>query len=609
MKKLFFTMFTMLFSALLYCTANADTIINVPVDSRPISDEYVANLVDIGRDEYISMDKADMDFFSSYEPDNHLGNSKNIREKLIPLVQQNNNENTTVIINTSTYVTNGLVGSRAYVNYNDYKTAMEDLYKLVSQNTNPRFYINMAMPRTLPETRFNTIWPDSNKVNGLAYYYLERNPEAEDYSYISSTYAKVTPEQLLMEYSYVYGKATELGGISRLTDWEKDFLNYFNSNYKTKAPYKVYVDNYTSTFECCADMFKTLAAYKKQGLIDEIVVSNDDLQVPNSITYFFNNGADWVQSNNGSAIKYSIARLNLKVLPTSVEKTIANVFGNEEVSLANTGRGKSVNIINGTDEVTQLIYARDYSKRKNITPKYNITTNKVNKSVAAYDVVRAGEIAHSDINFASGNVGIYTQKPVDLYIYDYVPEGNDDYIFAQIQKSISKNNYTSLIELFGTGSVNKGNYVFQKLLSSDLLSRLTSYSAWNTNGNAIGLGIAQAQVFAVADNKSNSPSNTAAAQAKMLLQHIIEDGVYTCTEKRTLSNQGYRPNVEERTNSDMLWSMLDTEKYVNAVKKHTISVKGQDYVIDKLDVNRISFPWGRIFDIYIDSDAAAKPAN
>lgn len=606
MKKF---LMTMIFTALLYCSVNADTIVNVPIDSRPISADYLSNLAEIGRDNYISVDKKNMDFFSSYEPDNHIGNSKEIRKELDSIVRENNNSHTTVIINTSTYITNGLVGSRCAVNYEDYKEALEDLYNLTSNNTNPRYYVNMPMPRSLPETRFNQIWVDNNKVDGLAWFYLKNNPNTENYSEIYKNYAKVTPEQLLMEYGYVENKATELGGYRFLTQWEKDFINYFNFKYKNNDPYRKYVNDYKKTFENCADIFATLVKYREKGLIDEIVVSNDDLQLPNSITYFNRMGADWIQKSEGSPIKYSFARTYSKISPSSIARTIKDKYGNSELNAANTGRGKFINIINGTDEVPQLIYARDYSKRKNISPKFNLQTNNLNTNVADYDVKRAGEVTYSAISFASGGVGMYTEKPVDMYIYDYAKEGNDDYIYSLINKSVEKNNYTALVELFGAGSVNNGNYLFKKLLNADLLSRLSAYSAWNTNGNAIGLGIAQAQVFAVADNKSNSPVNTAEAQAKMLLQHFVEDGVYTCSAKRELSNKGYRPNVEDRTHSEMLYNMLDTDKYVNSLKNHTIRVKGNGYKIDELKINKTSFPWGRIFDILIESEVVANPVK
>lgn len=603
MKKLVLTVF---FTLMLYCSANANTIVNVPIDSRPISDEYLENLAKIGRDEYISVDKKNMDFFSSYEPDNHIGNSAEIRKEVKDIVSTNNNDSTTVIINTSSYITNGLVGSRCGVNYENYKEALSELESLLRNYPEPKYYVNMPMPRTLPETRFNQVWSDNEKIKGIGWYYLQANPDTELNAEINQKYANVTPEQALMEYSYVENKALELGGYNKLTKWERDFIISFNFSYKTKEPYKSYVEYYKNTYEDCADIFDTLIKFRQEGILDEVVVSNDDLQLPDSITYFNSKGADWIQKEEGSPIKYSFARTYSQIAPTSMMRVIKDTYGADELTKARLGRSDFVNIINGTDEVPQLIYARDYSKRKNLTSQINVVYNKVSENVGAYDVKRAGTVTNAAINFASGNVGIFTEKPVDMYIYNYATEGNKDVFVNNIRSSLSKGNNTALIELFGTGSVSKGNYIFEKLLSSDTLHKLCAYSAWNTNGNAIGLGIAQAQVFSVAKQLSKEPHLTVKAQAEMLLQHFIEDGIYTSRVKRELSNEGYRPNVEDRTNSQMLYDRLAPEKLINALKGHIIEVNGNKYQIKNITVDKTSFPWGRTFDILVESTAEVK---
>lgn len=603
MKKLVLTMF---FTLMLYCSVNANTIINVPIDSRPISDEYLKSLAEIGQDEYIAPDKKNMDFFSSYEPDNHIGDSEKIRKEIRDIISQNNNDSTTVIINTSTYITNGLVGSRYGINYENYKEAISELESLLRTYPEPKYYVNMPMPRTLPETRFNQIWCDNEKIKGIGWYYLQSEPDSEFKDDIFKNYANVTPEQALMEYSYVENKALELGGYNKLTKWERDFIVSFNFNYKTKDPYRYYVEYYKSTYVDCADIFASLIKFKQEGILDEIIVSNDDLQLPNSITYFNGKGADWIQKEEGSPIKYSFARTYSQISSTSIMRVIKDTYGADELTKAKLGRSSFVNIINGTDEVPQLIYARDYSKRKNLTSKINVIYNKVSENVGAYDVKRAGAVTNAAICFASGNVGVYTQKPVDMYVYNYAAEGNQDIFVNKIRASLSQGSNTALIELFGAGSASKSNYVFEKLLASDILHRLCAYSAWNTNGNAIGLGIAQAQVFSVARQISTEPHLTAKAQAEMLLQHFIEDGIYTSKVKRELSNEGYRPNVEDRTHSQMLYERLAPEKLISALKGHIIEVNNNKYKIKNITVDKTSFPWGRTFDILVRSTAEVK---
>lgn len=601
MKKLLLALF---FTTMFYTGVQADTIINVPIDSRPISCEYLENLAAIGNDICITVDKENMDFFSSYEPDNHLGNSEKVRENVAELVSNHNNNKTTVIINTSSYVTNGLVGSRISSSYDNWQEAIEELKNLATTYSEPKYYVNMPMPRALPETRYNEIWANNESLKGLAWYYKSENSE-NPYGEELDKYLNVTPTQILMEYGYVANKARELGGYNKLTSWERSFITYFDSHYKTVYPYRKYVEAYESTYANCAKMFSALLELEKADIIDEIVVSNDDLQLPDSITFFASKGEDWIQKEEGSPIKYSFARTYLKIAPGSIEDSIRRSYDNTTLALVNSGRGRNINIINGTDEVPQLIYARDYTGRNGKSASINIINNRMSTNVAAYDVKRFGTITNAAINFSSG-LGIKAQKPVDLYIYDYENEGNEAYILNGIRTSLNKGRNVALTELFGSGSISKGNYIFEKLYNQGLLPKLCAYSAWNTHGNAIGLCIAQAQVFSVAQENSTAPRNTAEAQANMLLQHFIEDGVYASRVKRELSNMGYKPNVEDRTEASILREKLNVESSTEILKDSVITVANSDFIIKNIDVNSLSFPWGRTFDILVKSTVNAS---
>lgn len=599
MKKFLLTMVCSLLFAL---PVYADTIITAPIDGRPISNEYLENIVEIGNDDFYTVSDDGLDFFSSYEPDNHLGNSEKVREEIYSLVSEHNNKYTTVIINTSSYITNGLVGSRCGVNYDNYTQAVEDLEKLVTDFPEPTYYVNLAVPRTLPETRFNEIWCNDEKLRGLGYYYLKYNENAEDYDVINSKYGYVTPTQYIMEFSYVANKAEEIGE-SKLTQWEKAFLNYFNNNIKNKAPYKEYVDYYKKPYEATASIGKQLIKMQKEGLIDQIVISNDDLQIPDSITYFYNKGCDWVQTKNNSPVKYSYARTYVETGNNSIMKSIGEIISKEELSKAGNGTGKYVNIIYGTDEVPQLIYARDYARRKYLTANIKFLYNDVSQNVSTFDVKEPGNIARTAFNFVKGDVGKYTQNGSTVYIYDYrLKTDKTASAQNQLKKDKDKGANIGLIELFdGT----KENKIFKDLLYNKKrlsLADMDMYSAWNTNGNAIGLGVAHMQVISVAKETTSKPADTLKAQVKVMVQHSIEDGLYTKSGKLTLSNKGYKPNVQDRTKSQTLYELMDTEKITGLFEGVTMGNSEGEYKVDSVSIKTLNFPWGRTFDIYVDTD-------
>lgn len=605
MKKALFVIAAVL-TTLMGSAVYADTVINVPIDGRPISDEYLRNLTAIGRDEYISVSKENMDFFSSYEPDNHLGKSDKLREELYNTVSQHNNEYTTVIINTSSYITNGLVGSRCGVNYEDTYNALQELHRLITDFPEPKYYVNLSVPRSLPETRFNKIWCNDEKLKGLAWYYLKDNPDCENYSEISLKYSNVTPIQYIMEFSYVDSKASELGE-DKLTSWEKSFLHYFNTNIKTKEPYRKYVEYYKKPYEMTSAIFSSLLEWHKNGELEEIVVSNDDLQIPDFITYMAGKNAGWIQTKNGSPIKYSYARLYMEASTSSVQRRLADTYGKKELGRALTGSGRSINIIYGTDEIPQLIYARDYSARKNKTADISVNYNDITQNVATFDVLQPGNITRTAINFVKNGIGRYTDKKLDMYVYDYRMEDNTSKaMLAKLESSYEKGNSTGLIELF---SGTKENTLFMTMRNRRELGMLSAYSAWNTNANAIGLGIAHGQVYAVANECTNSPSDTLEAQLDMLMQHLIEDGIYTKRGKLALSNKGYRPNVEDRTHSQMLYDMLEINTVTDNIKAMNYSIKGIDYSVTDAEITKTSFPWGRTFDIYVEGSTVVRRKN
>lgn len=591
----------MLCTSLMLCTTAvmADTIITAPIDSRPISCEYLADLAELSGDKVLYPDKEDMDLFSADESKNHFADSAKVRGSVYALTGENNRENTTVIINTSTYFTGGLVGSRVGSNYGDIDTAMEDLRKLTTDYTKPYYYVNLTTPRSLPETRFNEIWRNSDTINGLGWYYLQRNKDCEDYEYIKTKYSSVTPSQLIMEYSYVSGKMKE--GVP-LQSWEKDFYKAVNTRYMSKDPYKTYLNNYIEPFNKSVKLMQGLMELKTEGLIDEIVISTDDLQLPNSISYFYSQGAPWVQTSGGSAVKYSFARCFFDTGSSSVMKQIDAYEGKQERYLSMVGRGKSINVIYGTDEVPQLIYARDVARKTGIRANFNIIYNSTSKSVAAYDVSNMSKLTNAACDFV-GNYKAYTDKQTDLYIYAYGAKTKAADTVTRMKNSLAKDRYVALVELYDSTTLNNSNNeLFKKLTEgkSVKLTDLTAYSAWNTNGNAIGLGVAQAQVFAVNAQIAKSSATLAKAQGENLLRHALEDGVYTVQTKRLLSNAGYKPTAEEMTDSTKLREYMNREDIFSTFKDGTITVKDKTYKITDVSLDKCAFPWARTFDCMLD---------
>ena len=74
-----------------------------------------------------------------------FADSKKVRELIRENVSKNNSSDTTVIINTSSYFTGGLVGSRCAAQYENTDTALKELLSLVTDYTQPKYYINITV--------------------------------------------------------------------------------------------------------------------------------------------------------------------------------------------------------------------------------------------------------------------------------------------------------------------------------------------------------------------------------------------------------------------------------------------------------------------------------
>ena len=604
-KEYIFVPFLFFISLLFPLSVSAATVITSPVDSRPISTSYLENLVSINNDKLITIDSSYLDMFTA--DTEKFADSKKVRELIRENVSKNNSSDTTVIINTSSYFTGGLVGSRCAAQYENTDTALKELLNLVTDYTQPKYYINIAMPRNLPETRGQKIWPDEEKIKGLSYFYLQSNPNCEDREKIESTYSLVSPSQFLLEYGYVYNKQSEKGSY-QLTDWEKAFLDYCNKNYVNNKTYGQYIKNYITPFSETAKICDSLIRWQRAGKIDEIIIGNDDLQLPQSISYFYSKKADWVPLENGTPVKYSFSRTYMNIGNSSVVKRMERAFSKTETDNALVGKGKSINFIFGMDEIPQLIYARSLAERYGSSADIDITNYRTNSVAADYDVLSNDKLAENARNFISANLAPSGDK-TDMYIFDYtVCNENDKADFISKLSSSAENNDVALIELYSHDVISSGsNFVFRQLLSDSAennnsfgIADLTAFSAWNTSANAIGLGFANAGVYSLAKQHCTDFKAVTEGETKMLAQHIYEDGLYFGGARDYLSSKGYKPTKEEMLSSSELYNILNNDSVTKAFEKKRFNINGKHAYLTEFKLENTAFPWQRLFDCKIN---------
>ncbi|MGE4213941.1 MAG: DUF4127 family protein [Anaerotignaceae bacterium] len=596
-------------------TAMASTIITAPLDSRPISTKYLSNLTSLSSDSLIVAGEDDLDYFASDNSVNRFANSQKVRDHLLSLAKSNNNEDTTFIINTSSSLTGGLVGSRSGVNYTNIDDGLADLFNIMHRYSNPSYYVHLVMPRNLPETRGNEIWPDNTPVRGLGYYYLQNNPNCQLAQTIKEHYSSVSPAQALMEWGYVEGKKTELG-MDALAPWEQEYLEYFTQNYCSSEIYSNYTQKYILPFKATAEIFKSLIRWQKNGTVDEIIIGNDDSQLPSSVSYLYSNtdSSSWIPLEDGSPIKYSFARTYLKGSADSIYYYIDKAYGYGEKDLSLKGNSQKVNFLFGLDEIPQMIYARDLAKRQKLSANIDIVNYVNSLSVESYDVLNPNQLVKNGLNYLNAGQK-KTEEKTDMYVFDYIGdvEEKTQSAVTKMTQSLKDGKSVGLIELYTYDIINTGtNQLFKRLMDNNpkgeeiSITQLSTFSAWNTNANAIGLGLAHAQVYSLAKESNPSGKAFVQAQIKMLGQHILEDGVYFGQVRNQLTREGYNPLNHTETNNKRLYTALSANLIMEKFMETKYDVNGKNYVVNECTLAQWGFPWNRLFDCYIDVEAKAS---
>lgn len=624
MKTIKFIIFMISLLLTVSCQAKENVVITAPIDSRPISIEYLQSLVEMSGDKFIMPDKSALDMFSNINTTyNKIADSKKVRKDIENNVKNNNNENTTVIINTSTYMNGGLIGSWHYNNYNDYETSLNDLSTLTNKYSKPYYYVNSIMPRTLPEDRGNTIWPDNTKVKGLGYFYVKYNKNKD----IEKTFSKVTPSELLVEWSYVTNKENE--GY-KLTAWEKEFLSYFNNTYLNNKKYAQYISNYKGIFEKSSIISKRIINMVENGQIDEAVICVGDVKLPAIIENIEKTqpNNNWVQRKNGNAIKFGWSRTYFETSRDSIYNHHKKLFGEKEFNKSLNCTNSKINYIFGVDEIPQMIYARDLSRRSNLSTNFNINYDyNLDKTssknyIGVYDTVSVENNFNRVTNFIN-NVSLNTNKinkDFNIYVNQYLPNKQNT------NEQLTKDLLTSMFNDFNNGKniglienysfdviANNSNDLFMKLinptylssigLTNNSVSQLGCYSSWNTIGNAIGLGMAHAQVLSISEQTTNDNELVALYQAKILSQHLLEDGIYAGQLKSIFTKDKYDlSNINSTKVEQKLKHEFIETGIIELIVQNDIRVNDEVIDIKTATIDAIGFPWLRKFDCFVDID-------
>lgn len=562
------------------------TIINVPVDSRPVSTSNFEQLaLAAGFDYYEvaggldsnSLDNLNYGFW-------HSGDVSTVQEELENLVGTISTNDTTVIINLSSYMFGGLIGTRNPDMYNseNINSSLARIAELVKANPNLKFYINFAIPRTQPDTRaYNWLngSKDSETYEGILYYLDGLND------------SKTTYVQALTDWAYLYYMKLESeSNYEALPESLKSFYNDFYSANTENC------DKYVSMFNEVTKIIgvkdngtytNNLLNLSSNNSNVRVIIGMDDYELPFSIKGLT---SSWIVKDSTGVIKYSGGY---------------NSYGKYEKETENLS-SSFINIY-AVDEVDHVILARELNSINGSTTVIN--KNYSDSSLADYVSTYTKDTTRSIINKfetfinnESSNSG-GTNK-INGYFIGKV--NNPTNIVSSIYSSVDNDDNTMVIDFHDDDSSTTLS-TYTSLLKGDMFN-ISSYGGWNTYGNAIGIQISRNVVYAqlkkdiekcIESKKCTSNKltldleNRVVAYDKTRLIGVLEDIVYNSLRyNQSLSISSYKAS----------------DSYTKAIKKinqTTFNIGGYIYKYSNVSVSS-SKSWNRDFEVKLDISLTLK---
>lgn len=258
-----------------------------------------------------------------------------------------------------------------------------------------------------------------------------------------------------------------------------------------------------------------------------------------------------------------------------------------------------VSLIVGTDELGVSLLAKISNEINQINPKYKVfySTDEDKKWIAPHDDRNLKEIVEEKIDLVGGTI---VKDDADINIF--VNRTQNDEFEKNIIDYLNQDKYVIIIDMG-----NKDTQLIPDLLNEVDLIKLTSYSGWNTAGNAIGIGLAHGNLKYNYDMFSESLSKDEQAEAKkahdeFLYERIIKDHIYKRESLYEITNKLSGLNVNN----------LRIENKHSELAKETIKTEMSNY-LDILDsfgasenksckLRNFSLPWSRLFEIKLDID-------
>jgi len=562
-----------------YATNERGTLINVPLDSRPVGRDNVENLaIAAGYDYYeisSGLDSASGD--SIY----YSGNPTSIQNSLKSTVKKHNNSDTTVIINGSSYFNGGLLATRnpdSYANMDSKITALKDV---IDTYDKANYYVIFQVPRTIPDERvlpFPKGITSTTKVDGLEAYYNKS---------VGKAAVQETFEQALLNWSYIYFyKLTHYSNPQ--ATYVMDFYNDFYQKYQT------YLDDYVAIYNQSYAYLNQLYIMKNQSYDFRMIVASDYYVTSSFIA---NNagksGFSWIKTDsNGKAIPYG---------GTQYVAEFAEIY---TITFG-------APVVSGLDTTTSLVLAADLVRRNGNGIDFNFSNPLTNGGFDSafknqrsyYDrktnynlLTEKSEFINRYVRNATLDTDVYV---VDSYITD-ITTANANRMANNIYENVEDGNNTTVIDLAtGKFDVDLFNSLITKSDDTTSIYDLVYCGGFNYAGTSLDLALATATVYAIleqdikeADSINSFTKDRITAYNRLKFSAVSTDIVYNTLVR-----------MQENYKTSLATKVTRSTGNVNSGVNLLTLFQSKDYTIadytysfSKVSVSATN-PWNRAFDL------------
>lgn len=280
-----------------------------------------------------------------------------------------------------------------------------------------------------------------------------------------------------------------------------------------------------------------------------------------------------------------------------------------------------VAIYPGTDEAVYLLMGRMFIRTKDLRPKIYIdfVPSYGSRVIPSYEDISLKEIISDQIS-AIGALQVAISEQADIVLMINSPVNQQYEASIQEGKTFQKNRLfiykeflQKLNQYFQDGKVvavadtafaNGADIGLAEVLRKNIdITKLASYSAWNTASNTMGTALLQSILYFL-----YPASRQSRAHYRFLINRLLDDWLYQAIVRPYVMNKMKNKKIDIYNLGSKISEVQSmVAKSMKKVSQRLFNETFKNHPhISKLKLKRVKLPWPRLFEADLDVDVKMK---